>query len=248
MRIEEIERMARLEDTYWWFRTRRRLVRWLLERFHVPEGGLVLDAGCGTGGTYAALRDRWQVVGCDLVPLAIDHCRRRGMQLGVVGDITALPVRSQVFDAVVTCDVFEHLHKAEPAAEALFDATKPGGIIVVTVPALPWLWSEHDEALDHRRRYTRQGLQALLSGAGWRVELLNYAVSLLLPPIVAFRTWRRLVKRSAEKRVDVFELPRAVDALLGAISWLDAWLAVRVPLPPGASLVAVGRRMEGGSV
>lgn len=242
MRLEEIERMARLEDTYWWFRARRCLVRWLLERFRVPQGGLVLDAGCGTGGTYAALRDRWQVVGCDLAPLAMQYCRRRGMQLGVVGDVTALPVRDQVFDAVISCDVFEHLPEDKPAARALFEATKPGGIIVVTVPALPWLWSEHDEALDHRRRYTRQALHALLSGAGWHVELLNYTVSLLLPPIVVFRVWRRLVRRGSESRVDVFELPRPVDALLGAISQLDAWLALRVPLPPGASLVAVGRR------
>ncbi|MCX7597662.1 MAG: class I SAM-dependent methyltransferase, partial [Armatimonadetes bacterium] len=208
----------------------------------VPEGALVLDAGCGTGGTYSALRDRWQVVGCDLASLALQYCRQRGMDMGVVGDVTMLPFRERVFDAVISCDVLEHVPDDELAARGLFEATKPGGIILVTVPALPWLWSEHDEALDHRRRYTRQGLRALLERAGWRIELLNYTVSLLLPPIVAFRMLRRLRRQGPERRVDVFELPRPIDALLGCISWVDAWLAMRVPLPPGASLVAVGRR------
>lgn len=242
MKAEEIERMARLEDTYWWFRTRRWLVRGLLERFRVPEGALVLDAGCGTGGIYSALRDRWQVVGCDLAPLALQYCRGRGMSMGVVADIAALPFREKVFDAVVSCDVLEHVPDDEQAARGLFQATKPGGIIVVTVPALPWLWSEHDEALDHRRRYTRRGLGTLLEHAGWRLELLNYTVSLLLPPIIAFRMWRRLGRQGAQRRVDVFELPRPIDALLGGISWADAWLAMRMAMPPGASLVAVARR------
>lgn len=242
MRIAEIERMARLEDTYWWFRTRRRLMRGLLERFRVPEGALILDAGCGTGGTYSALRDRWQVVGCDLAPLALQYCRQRGMDIAVVADVAAPPFRERVFDAVISCDVLEHVPDDELAARRLFETTKPGGIILVTVPALPWLWSEHDEALDHRRRYTREGLSGLLERAGWRMELLNYTVSLLLAPIVSFRMLRRLRRQGCEKRVDVFELPRPIDAFLGCISWVDAWLAMRVPLPPGASLVAVGRR------
>jgi SAM-dependent methyltransferase len=234
--------MYRLEDTYWWFGVRRRLVRALLQRGRVAAGVKVLDAGCGTGGAYRVLGERWAVVGLDVSPAALEFCRRRGMTLLVAGDVQRLPLRSASVEAAISCDVLEHLPDDEAALRELGRVVKPGGLLVLTVPALPWLWSEHDEALGHLRRYSKQRLRELLQRAGWEIVWLNYTVSLLLLAIVAFRLWRRLTRGRQAARVDLFELPRPVNALLAGICTLDSWLTMRLPMPPGASLVAVARR------
>jgi SAM-dependent methyltransferase len=242
MRVEELERMYRLEDTYWWFRARRLLVRLLLQRAGIAPGSLVLDAGCGSGGTFKALRDTWQVIGADISPVAVAFCRSRGMELSVVGDITALPIRPGAVDAALSCDVFEHLDDDVAATRSLFEATRPGGVLVTTVPALPWLWSEHDIALQHRRRYTRKTLRAALEAGGWQVEWLNYTVSFLLPMIALFRIVRKLRRKSSGGTVDLFELPGAVNRVLTSLSCFEARLASRMPLPPGATLLAIARK------
>jgi SAM-dependent methyltransferase len=238
--------MARLEASYWWFRVRHRLVRALLDRGRAPDGGLVLDAGCGTGGTFAALRDRWQVVGCDIAPRAVAYCRACGMEMGLVADVGRLSLRDATFAGVVCADVLEHLEDDAAAVAELFRVTRPGGVLAATVPALPRLWGEHDEALGHQRRYTKRRLREVLEGAGWRVECLNYTVSLLVPGIALYRLARRLTKGRRQPRVDLVELPRSLDGLLGAVARADAWLALRAPMPPGASLLALARRPGSG--
>lgn len=241
MRPEELDRMYRLEDTYWWFRARRLMVRRLLQRGGIAPGSLVLDSGCGSGGTFQALRDTWRIVGADISPVAVRFCRQRGMDLCVVGDIKALPLRPGTVDAALSCDVFEHLDDDVAAARSLFETTRPGGVLVTTVPALPWLWSEHDVALQHVRRYTRKSLRAMLEEAGWRIEWLNYTVSFLLPAIALFRLLRKL-KRKGGRGVDLFELPGPINSVLTALSCFEAKIAVRIPLPPGATLLAIARR------
>ncbi len=244
MRPEEIERMYRLEDTYWWFIARRALVRALLARGGVPEGGLVLDAGCGTGGTFAALGDRWRAMGVDVSPAAVGLARQRGMELAAVGNVEALPLVDSAFDAVVNCDVVEHLERDVQGMAEMLRVTKPGGLLVLTAPALPFLWSDHDEALCHLRRYTRRELRDKLTQAGWRVEWLNYSVSLLLPAIAAVRIFRRARRGRGAPKVDLFEMPPLVNATLEMVCRADNWLATRVAMPPGASLVALARRPQ----
>ncbi|MBC7288205.1 MAG: class I SAM-dependent methyltransferase [Armatimonadetes bacterium] len=234
--------MARLEDRYWWFQARRYLTRSLLASHGVPRGSVILDAGCGTGGTFAALAAQYTVVGLDRSLVALAFCRKRGMELLVGGDLQSIPLADASFDAVVACDVLEHVQDDQLALRELFRVSRPGAVLVVTVPALPWLWSEHDEALGHMRRYTKRDLMTRIRAAGWRLRRLNYAVSGLLPPIVLFRLWRRMARRSGAPRVDLFELPGPINSLLAMLSKLESWVAIRVPLPPGASLIAVATK------
>ncbi|MGD9518233.1 MAG: class I SAM-dependent methyltransferase [Armatimonadota bacterium] len=243
MRSEELERMYRLEETYWWFGARRLLVRYMLDKYRVAPGSLLMDAGCGTGGTFLALRDRWSLVGVDISPVALEFAKGRGMTLLVGADVQRLPFGQDVFDGVVACDVLEHLEDDVAALAELRRVTKANGVLVVTVPALPWLWSDHDEALGHLRRYTRRGLRSVLIEAGWKVERLNYSVTLLMPAIAGFRLFRRARRRSGAPKVDLFEMPGPVNAVLGAVCRLDSWLAARVAMLPGASLLAVGKKI-----
>jgi SAM-dependent methyltransferase len=189
-----------------------------------------------------ALRDTWTVVGVDLSLTALEFARQRNMKLLTSGDVEALPFASGTFDAVLSCDVLEHVEHDLTALCEMYRVTKRGGILVVTAPALPSLWSDHDEALGHLRRYTKEGLQKKLAEAGWKIEWLNYTVTLLMPPIAVFRLIRRLRRRSGAPTVDLFEMPPLINALLGATCRLDGWLAMRLPLPPGASLLAIGRK------
>ena len=241
----EFERMARLEDVYWWFLARRALTRRLLIRAGLPPGSTVLDAGCGTGGTFAALRDRFRVIGLDRSPVALEFSRKRGMTRLVAGDIQRIPLRPASTDAAVACDVLEHVPDDAHAIAELWRVVRPGGVLVITVPALPWLWSEHDEALGHLRRYTKPQLRRLLIRAGWRIELLAYTVSALLPVITVFRWWRRLRRRPGQPRTDLVELPRPINSLLTWLTTAEGWLlSYGIPLPPGASLVALARKMQ----
>ncbi len=242
MREDELDRMYRLEDRYWWFTSRRRLVRWCLRKLGLAGGALVLDAGSGTGGTYAAVRDIVQLVGCDKSEHALRYCKRRGMELLCAGDVQRLPFADASFDAVISCDVLEHVPDDAAAVREMLRVTRPGGYLVATVPALPWLWSEHDEALEHLRRYEKKQLRELVEAAGWRVLRLNYVLASLLLPIVVFRRAKAALSRADRPRVDLYEMPGPINAALAAVSSMDAWLSLRVPEPPGPSLVVIGQR------
>lgn len=154
MDAAEIQRLAEYEEWYWWHRARQTIVTTLLRR-HLPEGvpsRRVLDVGCGAGATSLVLREFGTVLGVDFGVEAATAARGRGLQSACM-DAGHLGVRDESFDIVVALDVLEHLDDDVAAARELRRVLKPGGLLLVTVPAYRWLWSDHDVALGHRRRY-----------------------------------------------------------------------------------------------
>lgn len=248
MRTREYEEIYTLEDTYWWFVGRRHLVRRLLQR-HWPEAGKeplnILDVGCGTGGTMKALDDLGEVYGCDVSWTALTFCRERGFERLVATSAEALAIEDNSFDALVNCDVLEHIKDDREAIAQMYRILRPGSPLILTVPAHPYLWSEHDEALAHLRRYTRTEFQDKLQEAGFRIEKLSAAVSCVFPIILAFRMLQRLVRKpSDEPRTDVRILPGPINSVLVMVLHLETWLMKYIDLPIGTSFAAVARKPE----
>lgn len=247
MRPSELRKMRDLEDTYWWFVGRRRLVRDLIARFAPEEPRLILDAGCGTGGTLAHLQGMGELWGCDVAPEALKECRGRGFENIRHSPVETLDFPDERFDVVISCDVLEHIEGDRQAMAEMVRVLKPGGICVLTVPAHRWLWSEHDEALDHLRRYEAAGLRDLIEAAGLQIELYSKAVAIAMPAILASVAYRRIVHllsgpHDGPKQTALFKLPGPLNAALIGLLDIEAWLMRYVPLPVGASLVAVARK------
>ncbi len=243
MNPAEYDRMYENEDSYWWFVGRRHLILNLIaDSFKDRTDLRVLDVGCGTGAMSAALRRFGTVTSADLSPLALQYSRRRGLCSLCSADATRLPFKDGAYDAVVALDLLEHIPDDHAAALEFARVLRPGGVLFATVPAYRSLWSGHDQALMHVRRYTATEVRCLLTGSGLGLDRLSYAMTALYP-IVWFV--RRRERRSAEPRSSVKPLPHPANAVLIALLRLEnAWLR-RFSLPFGVTVVAVARKPEG---
>lgn len=245
MRLEEIEKMHRLEDRYWWFVGRRRLLRSMLLRY-APEAKLILDIGCGTGGTLSTLADLGTLVGTDISEDALDFCALRGHRCLVRSCAEELAIADDVFDAAVCADMLEHLDDDEKGFAEVMRILRPGGIAVITVPAYPWLWSEHDEALSHRRRYLAGELRRKIVAAGGEVLRVSHDVSFVFPIVLVVRLLNRLrLRKLGKPHTQLMSLPGWVNRFFTGVQAVEAWLVTRVSLPVGTSIVAVARKPAG---
>lgn len=247
MARREFDELYQLEDFYWWFVGRRRLVHNLLRQYAVQPSDnrplRVLDAGCGTGGTMSALGDIGELYGCDIESDALEYCRLRGFTRIAAAEVERLPFGPESFDAVVSCDVLEHIPDDIGALREMHGLLRPGGVLVATVPAHPFLWSEHDEALAHVRRYTRHEFVGKLQEVGYRVEKCSAAVSFVFPLILTFRLLQRLRPSSSQTpKTDLRILPPPVNRGLIALLGLETWLMRYTDLPVGTSFAVVARR------
>ena len=227
-----------LEDTHWWFAGRRAVIRALLARAGTNGNHLrVLDAGCGTGRNMLEFGSLGSVEGVDASPDAIEFCRRRGVPGVHEGQIEQLPFADGAFDLILATDVLEHLRDDHAALAELRRVAAPGGRLLATVPAYGWLWSQHDSAHHHFRRYTSRLLRGRLLGAGWKPTEWTYFNSLLLPPIAAVRLAARRRPVDEVERPDLKLTPPALNHLLAQPMEIEAALIARgARLPAGVSI------------
>jgi SAM-dependent methyltransferase len=237
---EELERMAGFEEWYWWHRGRRTIVRRILKR-HAPPRARILDVGCGTGATTASLADFGSVCGVDMGPAALRHAHMRGLAVAR-GSAERLPVRAGVLDVVVALDVIEHLDDDRLALREMLRVLKPGGVLLATVPAYAFLWSSHDEALGHRRRYLRPELRRRVADAGFEIALCSYIMGSILPVAIVMRLAERLLRRRGPARSGYPALPRPLNDALAHVVGLGGHVAPFVSLPFGLSIMVVARR------
>jgi len=183
---DELRRSAALEQRHWWYAGRRALVRRLMRG--VPAGRAV-DVGPGPGGNAAVLRDLgWQVTGVELTEVGARLCAERGLDV-VRGDATRLPISGASVDLVMSTDVWEHIEDHEAVARESFRVLRPGGRLLVAVPAGKDMWSGHDVALGHVRRYERQELLDLVESHGFVIhDIASWNV--LLRPVAKVRRAR----------------------------------------------------------
>jgi SAM-dependent methyltransferase len=241
--LESFEHLARLEPTSFWFRSRNRLILQLLRR-HFPGARSLLEIGCGTGFVLSGLRaglPELQLAGSELYTAGLEFAARRlpGTALYQM-DCRRIPFEAE-FDVVCAFDVLEHVEEDGTALAAMFQATRPGGGIIVSVPQHPWLWSAGDDYAHHKRRYRRADLRSKLTAAGFEIVRVTSFVSFLLP-VMALSRSRQRDPRTYDPTSE-YRTPRAVDRAMESVLESERWLIGHgVSLPAGGSLVAVARR------
>ncbi len=232
--------MLALDERHWWYRGRRAVLNAVLESVPVPARARILDAGCGSGRTLDELARLGDARGIELNPLGAQAAHARGHEVQEA-PVEAIPHADASFDLVTCLDVIEHTNDDIASLAELHRVTRPGGRLIVTVPAHPRLWSRHDELNDHRRRYTRSALRTAAITGGWAVEReTGFNVAYLLPAALV-----RIARRgggdsgSSELRLT----PPRLDPILELPLRAEAGLIRRgYDLPPGLSLLAVLRK------
>lgn len=234
-------RMAAIEDEHWWFRARRSIVASIIEALRLPSGGRILDAGSGTGGNLPMLRAFGDVVGMELDEGArVLAARKAGVQV-VAGRLPdELPFHPVSFDLITLLDVLEHVDDDLGTLASLASLLKPGGHLLLTVPAFPFLWSEHDVVHRHYRRYRRPELMARVEAAGLRVIHASYYNSILFPLVAVIRLAEKVF--GAQGGQDLTMPPPWLNRLLCRIFASERrWLG-RIVFPFGVSIVLLARR------
>jgi len=236
-----------LEDRHWWFLGRRSVVLGVLTD-HLPSrnggGRRILDVGTGTGAMLEPLGRFGAAEGIDVEEEAVRFCQRRGTTAVRLYDGTTLPFAEATFDVVTALDVIEHVEEQAALMAEIRRVTRPGGKVLVTVPAFRFLWGPQDEISHHHRRYVRGELRSVLEGAGLVIERLSYFNTFLFPPIAAVRLARRGPVAPEQARSDfaIGASRSRLNGMLGRVFAAEAALVRRVDLPFGVSLLGLARR------
>jgi len=237
--------MREVEDQHWWYVGRRRIIASWVEsvcRELGPRRPRILDVGCGTGANLQMLAEFGVAEGVDVSAEALDFCRARGLGAVRQGAAETLPYEDAQFDLVTGLDVVEHLDDDVAGLSEMFRVLRPGGRVLLFVPAFMFLWGVQDDVSHHRRRYTLAELKGKLDAAGLTVERASYANITFFAPILFGRILMRLtgLRPASENNINISALNGLLSRVLGAESW---WLR-RMSFPFGVSAICIARRPE----
>lgn len=244
MEQQEYSTMFELESDYWWFVARRSLVEEIVrQEAQKCQNPNIFDVGCGTGANLLAFSRYGKSFGVDMSSAAIKFCRTRGLTNLVLSKVESLAYLSDSFDIVTALDVLEHIDDDLVAMKELYRVCKVGGMLLVTVPAYGFLWSEHDEALHHRRRYAAYELRNKLTLAGFDIEKCTYFITLFFFPILFIRILQGIFKNSTHPKTSHIQLSKSVNQLLIWVLAFEQWLIHFINLPFGVSIVCTARKL-----
>ncbi len=242
MQTAEFAKMRALGGTHWWFLGRKHLLRALLGPIIGPDA-LILDAGCGTGLAGGVLLGLGTVIGLDIAPEALCDRAPGSAESLCLASVNPAPFADETFDLVVALDIIEHIEDDSAVLNEFYRICKPGGRVLLTVPAYGWMYSAHDEALGHFRRYTASEVGRLMEDAGFRLVKVSHCVTAPFAAAAGFRFIRRVVRSRGGS--DLFEVPRPLNSILTGIMRVEAALLRHMNLPFGLSIVAIGKKGQG---
>jgi ubiquinone/menaquinone biosynthesis C-methylase UbiE len=238
---------ALIEDTHWWFRGRRRIFERVLAPLAATGTPMrILDIGFGTGAMLTFLSRYGAVLGMDMSAEAIRFARTRCDRPMLQGSILQVPLRDGAVDMVTAFDIVEHVDDERGALAELARVCRPGGRLLMTVPAFQFLWGNQDVISHHRRRYTLGQLRAGVEAAGFRILTLTYFNALLFPIVAAVRLARRLRGGSAGDDVPKSDFtmtkPGLMNDALTRVFAAEGRVLTRWRLPVGVSLLCLAER------
>ncbi len=243
------------EDRHWWFASRTRAILVYLDMFlgpPPPQGRLILDVGGGAGNMAHHLQHFGRYIGVDLHARPLQVARRRGLR-AAQGDAIRLPFAAHTFDLVALLDTVEHVPNDVQVFAECYRVLRPGGMLLVTVPAFMFLWSYNDVLNQHQRRYTRRALVAHLSAQGFRVLRASYTNFFVFPVALATVLTRRgdppphlasLYFDQEAYQVDMEPVPGPINAVLTQVGRVEANLLRHFSFPWGTGIIAIAYKDE----
>ena len=232
------EQMAELDQRHWWYVARREVLAALIRReVRPPAKASVLEIGCGTGHNLAMLSEFGHVDALELDDearaVAEERLGRKVMS-APLPQLAGVPRKH--YDLIGAFDVVEHIDDDATALASIAARLKPGGKLVVTVPAHQWMWSAHDVVNHHKRRYSKRALKRLFESSPLKLDAIGYFNSLLFPVAVAERLSSKM---RGKDEADLKMPPAPLNSALEKVFAAERHLVGRLPLPLGLSLFAV---------
>ncbi|WP_066424555.1 bifunctional 2-polyprenyl-6-hydroxyphenol methylase/3-demethylubiquinol 3-O-methyltransferase UbiG [Anabaena sp. 4-3] len=235
---------AKVEDSHWWFVGRRLIVDKIIRQLNLAQNSHILEAGCGTGGNLVMLSRHGQISAMELDTMACQIANQRQVTQVKLGSLPDKIPFTDDYDLIVILDVLEHIDDDLATLKALYARLKPGGLLLITVPAYQFLWSRHDEINHHKRRYILRSLKHIVKLAGYSVHYSSY-FNIFLFPVVAtvrlLRNWLRL--ESSEDASSDLKLPtKPINQFLTFLFASERYLMGRFGLPFGVSILLVAQK------
>ncbi len=245
MEPEEYANLFQVEQRHWWYVGMRGISLALLDTYLPKKQHLdVLDGGCGTGGMMLALARYGRVTGIDFSPLAVGYSRQRGLDRVMRASVTHLPFPNECFDLVTSFEVLYHLGVSDDgqAIQEFARVLRPGGHMLLRLPAFESMRGAHDVAVHTRHRYTTDEVQRKVESAGLQVVRLSYGNTLLFPLAAGTRLLQRLTGRDHEATSDVHETSALANKVLSTVLTTEKHIIPRVRLPFGLSVFCLARK------
>ena len=233
-----------LEKTHWWFSAKRNLIKQLIAHFCPnPPNLKVLDLGCGTGAMLEELEAFGSPFGIDDSLNALPALQAKGIKMIALMQAEQLGFKDKTFDIIIALDVLEHICDDRSALNEIKRVLKDQGLCIITVPAYQFLWSYHDEALRHLRRYSKRELQKKVLSLKMDIAFLSYFYFLTFPLFILFRLVKSGIRSTKQPlKSDTFQMPEPINKLLTHMMNFELLCLQKIRFPCGSSLVCVARK------
>jgi len=231
-----------LEAEHWWFQGRAAIVLHLIKHFCLLDTqGQGLDVGCGTGMMLQKLNNLCPSVGIDSSALAVAHAKKRGLKNVFCGKLTDLDANKWGFQIALLLDVIEHVEDDMALLKQVYEYLLPQGSVVITVPAHPWLWSQHDVMNHHYRRYTPSSLKRALQCSGFHIQKMSFYNTFLFLPAMVKKYMDR--NKAADPRVTIPKVSEWLNSMLKLIFASERHLLPYINYPFGISIIAIATKL-----
>lgn len=240
----EYSQMAKFEKNYWWHIGRKFILTEVLKKWINPKikNRLIIDFGCGTGGNFEFLEKFGEVIGVDNSKIALSFCPKKNLTQLFNG--SHLPFSDNFADLITALDVLEHIDNDVSILKEHRRVLKNNGKILITVPAYRFIWSEHDEALGHRRRYIANELRNKLHQNGFKILKISYAITFVFPIILFYRLYKGIFPNNPLKpKTSYVLLPNFINTLFINFMKLESLLIGKINLPFGCSIIAFAEKI-----
>lgn len=239
---QEYEKLYKFEKSYWWHVGRRAILESLLKKFLNNKQNQILEIGCGTGGNLKILGYWGKTLGLDNSEKALDFCKKKGLDNVFLGNAEQMDFSNESFDLVVALDVLEHIKEDKKVVKEAWRVLKQNGYFIITVPAYQFLWSEHDKALIHYRRYAASDLANMLQKANFNIIKMSYLVSFVFPFVLGYRILRKILFPNNKKNLAYFSLPKPINNFFILLLKIESFLLQYLDLPFGTSIICIAKK------
>ncbi|MEK7616910.1 MAG: class I SAM-dependent methyltransferase [Patescibacteria group bacterium] len=231
-----------LEEKHWWHISKREAVLSLIKEYAKGNRIKILDVGCGTGRNMEEFKKLGDVWGLDSSLIALNYCRKRGLKNLKLGSAENTSLETSSFDVVTLLDVLEHTDDNKTLKE-MARILKRNGILILTVPAFPWLWSKWDEVLHHKRRYTINTFKKMLDSYDFHPVKMTYLYSFLVLPTLIIRKIKQKFSKNFYPSDFTLSTP-LLNFILNNLSRLEFFLSGKFYIPFGTSIVVVAKKND----